>query len=262
MSYRDRLARLVKSKNLGDINYQNVSNKSGRFIGTVKIAGRKFTSYPEEFLKVEEAYESVAKEAYNEFKSTTEEHELPLSDDSKLITQRVIDIVGTESTGYWSHILPERYTKDFNERLPTNWLDIVLQMTDSIMLHKMADGKVALYPTTQNNSKYQTEEKELNLKKTDLIGSTLFAAQSEPIPASLPESGSLMVHVLVVHAADRVSSIIILERKSFNWNTTIYRFRLIHKCDILGGEGNSPLLLSSFISLMWRISLITVISSE
>ena len=97
---------------------------------------------------------------------------------------------------------------------------------------------------------HRREEKELNLKKTDLIGSTLFAAQSEPIPASLPESGSLMVHVLVVHAADRVSSIIILERKSFNWNTTIYRFRLIHKCDILGGEGHSPLLLSSFISLM------------
>ena len=79
MSYK--LARLVKNNNLGDINYQNLPTKIGKFIGAVAVAKKKFSSYPEEFSKIEDAYEFAARDAYNHLESTTIGKELPVSDD-------------------------------------------------------------------------------------------------------------------------------------------------------------------------------------
>jgi len=213
--FREKLAGLVKNKNLGDINYQNVSTRDGHFIGTVTISKTKFSSYPEEFSKIDDAYEFAARDAYKQLESTTLGSELPVSSDPKLITQRVIDIVGTEATGYWSQSLIEKYAKDFNERLPANWVQIVSQVTNSITFEPVAEHFLVC-PRTHHNLKNTTEKKVTNLKDSGAIDSSLFTEQLEPIPASLPESGTLLVHVLVVHAADRVSSTTFQYFKSTN----------------------------------------------
>jgi len=204
MPFQDKLARLVKNNSLGDINYQNVPTKSGKFIGTVAVAKKKFSSYPEEFSKIEDAYEFAARDAYSHLESTTIGKELPVTDDPKLITQRVIDIVGTSATGCWSLSLVEKYAKDFNERLPANWVQIVSQVTNNIRFEAVTENYL-VFPTTQDNTKHSTGRKVLIQKDTDTVDPALYIEEMEPIPASLPESGTLLVHVLVVHAADRVA---------------------------------------------------------
>ena len=197
------MAKLVNDKALGDIKYLNAITKFGEYIGTVTVLKQKFSCYPESFNKVDDAYEAAAKEAYS-YLEPKHRGQLPETKDPNLITQRVIQIVGTEIQGYWSQSLVDKYAEDFKERLPSNWVSVVTEFAgDSIEFSPVADNYVMYPRAAQRTGELSTLQPPV---KSENVDPALYIDQFEPIMASLSDSDVFFVHILVVHAADRVSN--------------------------------------------------------
>lgn len=131
-----------------------VQGKGGSSVyGKVEIGSAKFSSYPEEAQDPGAAEILAAREALKELKKeyVTMQRLVPTTN-KELMKKRLLEIVD-HHTGVFIHKIPALYQEQFNEKLPSNWLEETAQWNEVNLENGVNDSVILIRAPSQTNVK-------------------------------------------------------------------------------------------------------------
>ncbi|XP_013780709.1 tudor domain-containing protein 7-like isoform X2 [Limulus polyphemus] len=217
-TYKEMIEKYVKGKGLESAIYKTMplmssKNKSENgWVCTVKVADQSFRSYPNEKPTKAEAEEEAAKAAVEGLGIGQEQTngELPVAPVSTLeeiqnLTTRLAGLVSNRPNGVWSTRVPFEYKESFQENLPPNWLNLLMD-GNCVRIDKVENDRCILYPwksyskqTSKNDC--PTPEQPSSLDDSEHTESDTSSISGLPDPLQLPEGTHWDVFVGCVNSS-------------------------------------------------------------
>ncbi|XP_076361783.1 tudor domain-containing protein 7B-like [Tachypleus tridentatus] len=217
-TYKEMIENYVKERGLESAVYKTMplmSNKNkseNGWVCTVKVADQSFRSYPNEKPTKAEAEEEAARAAVEGLSIGQEQikEELPVTpvstlEDIQNLTTRLAGLVSSRPNGVWSTRVPFEYKENFQENLPPNWLNLLMD-GNCVRIDKVENDRCILYPWKSyskqaSKNDCQTPEQPSSLDGSEHTESDTSSVSGLPDPLQLPEGTHWDVFVGCVNSS-------------------------------------------------------------
>ncbi|XP_043246094.1 tudor domain-containing protein 7A-like [Amphibalanus amphitrite] len=117
---------------LETVSFRPKSKSAGRvpsFYSTITVGEVRCQTYPDESPSAELAEDAACKMALEELRQRRQQdnsqRESPVTDDQQLIVTRIAQMLETRRYGLWRDSVPDEYRRQFEERVPDNWEELL-----------------------------------------------------------------------------------------------------------------------------------------